>query len=149
MTAGKSTATGGRPAVTAVDNEVGIGRASCRGRRERGCGSGLTGINRTDRLDFAAINRAAMKVLSSLLSRWLPGGRVNGSEYTALNPRRPDRNLGSFKVNLRTGKWADFACHDAAGGDPISLVAYLFGLSQIDAAKRLAAMLGIGASHGE
>jgi hypothetical protein len=61
-----------------------------------------------------------------------------------LNPRRSDRRLGSFRVNLRTGMWADFACHDAAGGDPISLAAYLFGLTQIEAAKRLAATLGMG-----
>jgi hypothetical protein len=50
---------------------------------------------------------------------------------------------------LRTGKWSDFACDHAAGGDPISLAAYLSGLPQIDAAKRLTAMLGIGACDGE
>jgi len=58
----------------------------------------------------------------------------------ALNPRRHDRSPGSFKVNLRTGRWADFATGDK-GGDPVSLAAYLFNLSQADAARRLAAML--------
>jgi len=90
-----------------------------------------------------------MSVLPSLLSRWLPGGRIEGHEFIALNPRRSDRTLGSFKVNLRSGKWADFACDTAAGGDPISLSAYLSGLPQIDAAKRLAAMLGIEARRGD
>ena len=76
------------------------------------------------------------------LGRWLPGGRWNGSEYIALNPRRDDRHLGSFAVNLRSGRWGDFASGDK-GGDVISLAAYLFGLRQGEAARRIAAMLGL------
>jgi hypothetical protein len=94
------------------------------------------------RLDFAAINAAARSELATLLVRWLPDGRVNGREYEARNPRRGDRHPGSFRVNLRTGRWADFAV-GASGGDPVSLAAYLFALSQTDAARRLADMLGV------
>ena len=94
------------------------------------------------RIDFAAINAAANSELPTLLARWLPDGRVNGREYEARNPRRGDRHPGSFRVNLRTGRWSDFATGDS-GGDPVSLAAYLFGLSQIDAARRLADMLGV------
>jgi hypothetical protein len=65
-----------------------------------------------------------------------------GREYTARNPRRPDRNAGSFRINLNTGRWADFAIGDG-GGDVISLAAYLFGVSQIEAARRLADLLGV------
>jgi hypothetical protein len=92
-------------------------------------------------IDFAAINRAAQPRLHSLLPRWLPQGRQRGSEWVALNPRRADGQPGSFKVNLRTGRWADFATGDK-GGDPISLVAYLLGLSQSEAARLLARDLG-------
>ena len=95
------------------------------------------------RIDFAAVNAAAMRALPDLLARWLPDGRKSGAEYTARNPRRADRNDGNFKINLRTGRWADFAA-DGRGGDVISLTAYLHGLRQIDAAKKLAAMLGLG-----
>ena len=58
-------------------------------------------------------------------------------------------HLGSFRVNLHTGQWADFATGDR-GGDVISLAAYLSHLSQIEAAEKLAEMLGIGieACHG-
>ena len=94
------------------------------------------------RMDFARINAAALAVLPSLLHRWAPGGRRQGREYVALNPTRDDRRLGSFRINLVTGAWADFATADA-GGDPISLAAYLFNISQIEAARRLAAMLGL------
>jgi hypothetical protein len=96
-------------------------------------------------IDFAAINRAALAVLPSLLARWAPGGIVCGSEYVALNPTRADRRPGSFKVNIRTGRWADFATGDK-GGDPISLAAYLAGTGQAEAARNLAVMLGM--SHG-
>ena len=95
----------------------------------------------TARLDFAAVNRAALARLDDILARWLPGG-AEGGEYVVRNPWRLDHQPGSFKINLRTGRWSDFAI-GAKGGDPISLGAYLFGLTQLEAAKRLARMLGI------
>ena len=92
-------------------------------------------------LDFAAINRAALARLPDLCCRWLPDGRRRGNEYIALNPRRADRRPGSFSINLRTGRWADFATGDR-GGDVIALAAYLGGLGQAEAARRLADMMG-------
>jgi hypothetical protein len=65
-----------------------------------------------------------------------------GREHVARNPKRHDRQPGSFKVNVVTGRWADFATGDC-GGDPVSLAAYLFGLTQAEAARRLAEMLGM------
>ena len=93
-------------------------------------------------IDFARINHAALTVLPTLLARWLPDGHRKGQEYVALNPRRPDRHIGSFSVNVRTGRWSDFATDDR-GGDPVSLAAYLAGISQLEAATKLAGMLGI------
>jgi hypothetical protein len=61
------------------------------------------------RLDFRAVAVAALSALPALLQRWLPKGRRIGNEWVALNPTRADSNPGSFKVNLRTGRWADFA----------------------------------------
>jgi putative DNA primase/helicase len=46
------------------------------------------------------------------------------------------------QVNCKTGEWGDFAI-GKSGGDLISLVAYLRGISQIDAARELAAKGGI------
>ena len=96
-----------------------------------------------DRLpDFDAINRAGLANLPALLRRWLPDGRLLGREYTARNPTRADRRSGSFRVNVNTGKWADFATGDK-GGDVVSLAAYLSGTGQADAARALADMLGV------
>ncbi len=94
------------------------------------------------RVDFSAINRAALTALPLLLRRWLPDGKLQGREFTARNPRRNDRRPGSFRINMRTGRWSDFATGDA-GGDVVSLAAYLSGTGQGDAAKNLAAMLGV------
>jgi hypothetical protein len=96
----------------------------------------------TGAVDFAAVNRAALRRLPEMLRRWLPGGRIEGREYVVRNPKRRDRQSGSFKINTESGRWADFATGDK-GGDPISLAAYLFGLRQVEAAQRLAEMLGL------
>ncbi len=96
----------------------------------------------TGRLDFAAINAAALARLPDLLARWLPDGRREGREWVSRNPQRADHRAGSFKVNVATGKWGDFATGDR-GGDPISLAAYLGGLSQVEAARNLVDMLGV------
>ena len=97
---------------------------------------------RSRTVNFDKVNRAALARLPDLLDRWVSGGRFMGREYAARNPKRADRRPGSFKINLDTGRWADFATGDK-GGDVVSLAAYLGDLSQVEAARRLAAMLGI------
>ncbi len=96
-------------------------------------------------IDFQSINNAALNSLAGILERWLPDGKCIGNEYVALNPTRADRNPGSFRINIESGRWADFAVEGARGGDPVSLAAYIFGTSQGEAAKNLASMLGMEA----
>jgi len=93
-------------------------------------------------LTFQRVNDAALSSLPALLRRWLPDGKQRGHEYVALNPLRNDSKHGSFSVNIRTGRWADFATGDK-GGDIISLTAYLFRLSQVEAKNKIAKMLGM------
>lgn len=91
-------------------------------------------------VDFARIAEQALGSAEQLVSQWLPGGSKEGKEYVALNPTRQDAHKGSFKINLDTGKWSDFAC-DEKGGDLISLYAYLKGIDQASAADHLASAL--------
>ena len=104
-----------------------------------------TNQTNSQQVNFREVNQLAMSYLPSLLSKWLPDGRVSGHEFTALNPKRNDNKAGSFKVNLVTGRWSDFATGDR-GGDIVSLAAYLADLSQSDAAKAILRMVGV--HHG-
>jgi hypothetical protein len=101
---------------------------------------------RNRRMDFQAATAAALPHLEALVKRWLPGGKRQGHEWVSRNPTRADRKPGSFKINLRSGRWADFAT-GAKGGDIISLAAHLFGLSQVEAARKIAAMVAIPAER--
>ena len=75
---------------------------------------------------------------------WLPNGKQHGPEWVSLNPKRPgDTRLGSFSINLETGIWSDFADQNASGGDAVSLYAYLFDLTQSEAAIRILKDAGI------
>jgi hypothetical protein len=96
-------------------------------------------------IDFFGIKAAALRNGRSLLMEWLPGGKFDGREYVVRNPTRSDKNPGSFKINLQTGKWADWADNSdkAKGGDLTSLYAYINGVSQGEAALEIAEMLGI------
>jgi putative DNA primase/helicase len=93
-------------------------------------------------IDFEGIKVAALRNARSLLPILIPGGKFEGDEYVVRNPRRDDKTPGSFKINSRTGVWKDFATEDD-GSDLISLVAYLRGRSQLEAARELAAKVGI------
>jgi hypothetical protein len=69
------------------------------------------------------------------LYKWLPGGKIKGSEYLIHNPLREDKHP-SLSINYNTGKWADFAINQR-GRDLISLYAYINGLKNGEAAKQL------------
>lgn len=99
------------------------------------------------RFDFASVNAVALPRLPALCARLLPDGHRLGTEWVAKNPTRLDRQAGSFKVNLKSGRWADFATNDK-GGDPVSLVAYIAQTSQAEAARLLGRMLGVRSLGG-
>jgi hypothetical protein len=101
-------------------------------------------VTERQRIAFRRIADAALGAAPTLVPRWLPDGRREGAEWVATNPTRGDKRRGSFKINLRTGRWADFAV-DAPGRDLIGLAAYLFHLSQGQAAVKIADALGIDA----
>lgn len=92
-------------------------------------------------INFPALGKRLLVSTRTLVPRWLPSGRIEGHEYVALNPTRPDKSLGSFRINLRKGFWKDFATGDK-GGDLISLYAYVKGLSQIQSARELLKTIG-------
>lgn len=101
-------------------------------------------MNRRGRLSFDRVRAAVLPHADTLVTRWLPDGHREGREWVARNPTRGDGRAGSFKVNLKTGAWGDFATGHC-GGDLIALAAYLRQISQLEAARALAEMLGVDA----
>ncbi len=99
-------------------------------------------MTRRRSINFRRVADEAAANAESIVFRWLPDGRREAGEWTARNPKRADKRPGSFKINLRSGKWGDFASGDT-GGDLIALAAWLFDLKQDEAARRVAEMLGI------
>ena len=94
------------------------------------------------RIAFERVAQAALARADHVVPALLPDGRREGAEWVARNPVRADHRPGSFKVNLRTGKWGDFASGDR-GGDLVSLAALVAGVDQRTAAIRLAERLGV------
>lgn len=93
-------------------------------------------------IDFEQLKNKARPYTLAILQRALPGGKLVGHEYVTLNPRRSDKRLGSFKFNINNHKWQDFATIDKKGGDIISLWAYVYGISQSEAARQLLVIVG-------
>lgn len=94
-----------------------------------------------NRIDFATINASLNG--ETLVPQWLPEGKRQGREWVSRNPTRGDKNPGSFTINLKSGKWADFSTGDE-GGDLVSLYAYLFHANDNGkAARELADLHGI------
>ena len=93
-------------------------------------------------MDFAQAKQKLRGCEMALLGRLLPQGKVQGHEYVALNPTRCDKHLGSFRVNLSTFRWADFATEDK-GGDIISLWAYARGINNCQALNEISQIIGI------
>lgn len=95
---------------------------------------------RDGRIDFAEVARAALAQAESLVPQWLPDGRRQGNEWVA--PSLTHSSRRSLSTNLVTGAWADFA-GDERGGDLVSLYAAVHRLGQLEAARELAAHLGL------
>jgi putative DNA primase/helicase len=90
----------------------------------------------TASVDFARIGAECLRLADQLVREWLPAGTCRGAEWRVggLHGEKGE----SMGVNLRTGKWSDFATNQA-GGDLISLYAAIKNLSQVEAAKELEA----------
>ena len=94
-----------------------------------------------NKINFREVKDALKGYEDSILRQLLPNGRKENNEYVALNPTRADKKLGSFRINTRSWKWADFSSNDK-GGDIISLYAYIRAVNQLTAAKELLRIIG-------
>lgn len=95
------------------------------------------------RLDFKLIAARALGQIDAICTRWLPEGKRAGSEWEIGDRHgNPGKSLKVHLTGTKAGMWSDFSAGDK-GGDLISLVAYVDGCSPLDAARKLAAFLGM------
>jgi hypothetical protein len=102
--------------------------------------------------DIKEVAANALAHAKTLLSHWLEG-KFEGDEFVALNPSRDDGKPGSFKINVKSGRWSDFATGES-GGDIVSYYAHVNSLKdncaypQQEAANRIARDLAELAKNG-
>lgn len=98
-------------------------------------------MNATQNLDFQGINSAVL-ANPSYLEKRLPNARREGHELVAGDIQgNPGK---SFKLNLESGQWADFATAES-GSDTVSFVAAQEGVGQGEAARLISDELGLSA----
>lgn len=85
-------------------------------------------------IDFAALAARLLQQSRSLLPMWFPAGRLRGSEFCVGDLAGAEGE--SLKINVDSGKWADFSAGQQ-GGDLISLYAAMHGMGQAEAVKAL------------
>ena len=76
----------------------------------------------------------------TFVRKLLPAGRRHGAEFR-VGSLAGERG-SSLSIDLKTGKWLDFA-NGKGGGDLLSLAAAVWGCSQTEAAERVAREYGI------
>ncbi len=91
-------------------------------------------------LPFKELAAALLARAGEYVISWCPGGKIVGREYMCGSIHGGEGN--SFRVNLDTGMWADFASTER-GGDLISLYAALNGISNGKAFRELQGDAGV------
>jgi len=89
-------------------------------------------------VNFQALAHHLQAFHANLIPTLVSGGSVRGHEYHAASVFGGHGD--SFKFNMLTGKWADFANPEHKGGDIISLYALVHNVTNLEAAKQLADM---------
>jgi len=85
-------------------------------------------------IDFTGLAQRLLASAESLVPEWFPEGKRQGAEWCVGSLAGEPGS--SLKINLHTGRWADFATQES-GGDLISLYAAKLGVKQLEAAREL------------
>ena len=86
--------------------------------------------------DFQNIKQKYRENPLAILKQLVGKGQIEGSDYVALNPRRNDSKLGSFRIDISTGRFHDFATGNR-GGSIIDLAAFAYNCNIVEATKHL------------
>jgi len=87
-----------------------------------------------NKIDFQGLAGALIAQAPGILFSWFPAGKLHGNEFRIGNIAGDAGE--SLSINIRTGKWADFAS-EMSGGDLISVYAMHKGIKMGEAAAIL------------
>lgn len=99
-----------------------------------GTGNGVNGGNGAGNgtggrgLDFQGISDSLLSSAYETLPKWLPGGKILGHEYVCGGIEGGAGD--SFRINMKTGVWAEFNGGEPKGADLIDLYAEIHGLRE-------------------
>lgn len=85
--------------------------------------------------NFEELKRQYKQCPIEVLKMLVGSGKIEGSDYVALNPRRCDKKAGSFRIDIASGKFHDFATGDS--GSIIDLAVFVYGCDILEAARKL------------
>ena len=87
-------------------------------------------------VNFQELKQQYSQCPMDILKRLVGNGKIEGGDYVALNPRRSDKKTGSFRIDIASGKFHDFATGDSGSGI-IDLTAFVYDCDLLTAAQKL------------
>ena len=87
-------------------------------------------------VNFEELKRQYNQCPIEILKRLVGNGKIEDGDYIALNPRRSDKKAGSFRIDIASGKFHDFATGDR-GGSILDLTAFVYDCDLLTATQKL------------
>ena len=87
-------------------------------------------------ISFQELKQQHKQCPIEILKRLVGNGKIEGGDFVALNPKRNDSKLGSFRIDIQTGRFHDFATGDR-GGSILDLASFVYDCDLLTAAQKL------------
>lgn len=110
-------------------------------------------MSRPDTLSMGELSAMLAERVEDVAHRFAPavsGSHTVGDDYFTLNPFRPDKTVGSFKIAIggaRQGRWIDFATGES--GDLLDLIQRVLNCDKRGAVLEARAYLGLTVASAE
>jgi putative DNA primase/helicase len=94
----------------------------------------LSNIQEKRGRDFASLKKRAESRTLDIIASLVPACRVRGNHCDMINPTRTDSSFGSFRYDLKSNRFRDYADFEHSGGNGIiDFVIYITKFSEIGA----------------
>ena len=87
-------------------------------------------------ISFQELKQQHKQCPIEILKRLVGNGKIEGGDYVTFNTKRKDGKLGSFRIDISSGKFHDFATGDR-GGSILDLASFVYDCDLLTAAQKL------------